>query len=315
MKKCIRSTYKIEEFEEKWKELMKEYALDNDDWLNNLYDIRSSWVPVYNRSIFFAGMNTTGRSEGINSFFDGFITPTTNLREFVVKYDQALKRIMDRESDEDFESEHKYRIVNEGEFILKHAANLYTRNVFNKFKDEWSKVNLYKVEEMPCDNEYHAYLVKTKLGEHEEFVVKLNLQTYKASSNEAYTTFMEAIKELSKKLSENSTHHATIPSSTTGDPCSTNIDSSQLLLLDPNISQTKGRKKDNISGSKRIKSGIELAQNKKKRKCALCKKIAQHDKRNCPSNLKRRKNESTNPCNEELEDLCQDMESDDQEYC
>ncbi|CAL8101117.1 unnamed protein product [Prunus armeniaca] len=397
MKKCIRSTYKIEEFEEKWKELMKEYALDNDDWLNNLYDIRSSWVPVYNRSIFFAGMNTTGRSEGINSFFDGFITPTTNLREFVVKYDQALKRIMDRESDEDFESEHKYRIVNEGEFLLKHAANLYTRNVFNKFKDEWSKVNLYKVEEMPCDNEYHAYLVKTKLGEHEEFVVKLNLQTYKgmcecqnfefvgilcrhllkvfvrldidtlpdhfilprwrqeankfrimdfkilvtndgkeesealrlshmchqatklaciaASSNEAYTTFMEAIKELSKKLSENSTHHATIPSSTTGDPCSTNIDSSQLLLLDPNISQTKGRKKDNISGSKRIKSGIELAQNKKKRKCALCKKIAQHDKRNCPSNLKRRKNESTNPCNEELEDLCQDMESDDQEYC
>ncbi|CAB4266109.1 unnamed protein product [Prunus armeniaca] len=179
---------------------------------------------------------------------------------------------MDRESDEDFESEHKYRIVNEGEFLLKHAANLYTRNVFNKFKDEWSKVNLYKVEEMPCDNEYHAYLVKTKLGEHEEFVVKLNLQTYKdtlpdhfilprwrqeankfrimdfkilvtndgkeesealrlshmchqatklaciaASSNEAYTTFMEAIKELSKKLSENSTHHATIPSSTTVD--------------------------------------------------------------------------------------------------
>ncbi|XP_021804022.1 protein FAR1-RELATED SEQUENCE 5-like, partial [Prunus avium] len=363
MKKCIRSTYKIEEFEEKWKELMKECELANDDWLNSLYDIRSSWVPVYNRDIFFAGMNTTGRSEGINSFFDGFVTPTINLREFVVKYEQALKRIMDRESDEDFESEHKYRIVNEGEFLLKHAAKFYTRNVFNKFKDEWSKVTLYKVEEIPCDNEYHAYLVKTKLGEHEEFVVKLNLQTYKdtlpdhfilprwrqeankfrimdfkslvtndgkeesealrlshmchqatklaciaASSNEAYTTFMEAINELSKKLSDNSTQHATIPSSTIGDPCSTNIDSSQLLLLDPNISQTKGRKKDNISGSKRIKSGIELAQNKKKRKCALCKKIAQHDKRNCPSNLKRRKNESTNLCNEESEDLCQDME-------
>ncbi|CAL2227510.1 unnamed protein product [Prunus armeniaca] len=41
------------------------------------------------------------------------------------------------------------------------------------------------------------------------------------------------------------------------------------------------------------------------------KEIAQHDKRNCPSNLKRRKNESANPCKEELEDLCQDVESDD----
>ncbi|VVA31282.1 PREDICTED: FAR1-RELATED SEQUENCE [Prunus dulcis] len=412
MKKCIQSTYNIEEFEEKWKELMKECELANDDWLNSLYDIHSSWVPIYNHNIFFAEMNTTRCSEGINSFFDGFVTPTTNLREFVVKYEQALKRIMDRESDEDFESEHRYRIVNEGEFLLKHASKFYTRNVFNKFKDEWSKVTLFKVEEISCDDEYHAYLVKTKLGEHEEFVVKLNLQTYKgmcecqnfefvgilcqhllkvfvrldtdtlldhfilprwrqeankfriidfkslvtndgkeeseafrlshmchratklaciaASSNEAYTTSMEAINELSKKLSDNFTQHATIPSSIIGDPGSTNIDSSQLLLLDPNISQTKGRKKDNISGSKRIKSGIELAQNKKKRKCALCKKIAQHDKRNCPSNLKRRKNESTNLCqklifnliimnlnigNEESEDLWQDMESDDQEYC
>ena len=69
MKKCIQSKYNIEEFEEKWKELMKECELANDDWLNSLYDIHSSWVPVYNRDIFFAGMNTTGRSEGVNSFF------------------------------------------------------------------------------------------------------------------------------------------------------------------------------------------------------------------------------------------------------
>ena len=49
-------------------------------------------------------MNTTGRSEGINSFFDGFVTSSTNLREFVVKYEEALKRIIEEESDEDFES-------------------------------------------------------------------------------------------------------------------------------------------------------------------------------------------------------------------
>ncbi|XP_048427662.1 protein FAR1-RELATED SEQUENCE 5-like [Pyrus x bretschneideri] len=158
MKKCTRKTYKIDDFEVKWKALMKEYGLENDEWLKR--------------------KNTTGRSEGINSFFDGFVTPTTNLREFVVKYEQALKKIMEREGDEDFESKHKYRIVNEGEFLLQHAASLYTRNVFNKFKDEWSKVNRYKVEEMPRDNEYHTYVVKSKLGEQEEFVVKLNVQTH-----------------------------------------------------------------------------------------------------------------------------------------
>lgn len=64
---------------------------------------------------------------------------------------------------------------------MQHAASLYTRNVFNKFKDEWSKVNRYKVEEMPRDNEYHTYVVKSKLGEQEEFVVKLNVQTHEGT--------------------------------------------------------------------------------------------------------------------------------------
>ncbi|KAI5335924.1 hypothetical protein L3X38_026058 [Prunus dulcis] len=104
-------------------------------------DIVNAFLVVYIKIMMWnrvpSGTNTTRRSEGVNSFFDGFVTPTTNLREFVVKYEQALKRIMDRESDEDFESEHKYRMVNEGEFLLKHAAKFYTRNIFNKFKDEW----------------------------------------------------------------------------------------------------------------------------------------------------------------------------------
>ncbi|KAK9177168.1 hypothetical protein WN944_029187 [Citrus x changshan-huyou] len=181
LKKCIMSTYKVEEFEETWKSLIIEYKLEDNEWLNHLYEIRASWAPVYNRSIFFAGMNTTGRSEGINSFFDGFVTSSTNLREFVVKYEEALKRIIEKESDEDFESEHKYRIVNDGEFLLKHASQLYTRNVFNKFKDEWSQVNRYKVEENECDAEFLKYLVRTKFGESEEFMVKLNLQTYEGT--------------------------------------------------------------------------------------------------------------------------------------
>ncbi|XP_004289345.1 PREDICTED: protein FAR1-RELATED SEQUENCE 5-like [Fragaria vesca subsp. vesca] len=182
MKKCIQFTYRTEDFEDKWKTLMTEYELEENDWLNNLYEIRTSWVPVYHHGTFFAGMNTTGRSEGINSFFDGFVTSTTNLREFVVRYDQALKRIIENESEEDFESEHKFRIVNDDEFLLKDASKLYTRNIFNKFKAQWSQINHYKVEEREHDNEWHSYLVKKRLGEHEQdFMVKLDLTTYEGS--------------------------------------------------------------------------------------------------------------------------------------
>ncbi|KAG5557784.1 hypothetical protein RHGRI_007884 [Rhododendron griersonianum] len=178
VKICIWATYRKEDFEKRWIELMKENGLESNEWLQQLYDIRESWVSVYNRGTFFAGMNTTRRSEGVNSFFDGFVTSTTNLKEFVVKDDQALKRIVKRENDEDFESEHKFRIVNDNEFLLKHGAKIYTRNVFNKFNDEMSGVFHYKVEEVGNANGIQSFIVKSKEHEVKKFEVPLDLQTY-----------------------------------------------------------------------------------------------------------------------------------------
>ncbi|KAL5740070.1 hypothetical protein ACOSQ2_029250 [Xanthoceras sorbifolium] len=201
-------------------------------------------------------------------FFDGFITSTTNLKEFVFKYELALKKIMKKESNEDFESEHKYRIVNDGELLLKCAPQLYTR--------------------------------KTKYGEPEEFVVKLNLQNYKGMCECQNFEFIEILyrhflkvfvhldidtipdhfiltrwKQEDNKLSHmchqatqlacaaTSSNEAYTIYMETYDP-GTQIHSSPSLLLDPNISQTKGMKKDNKNLG-RLKSGIELALNKKKR--------------------------------------------------
>ncbi|KAG5565027.1 hypothetical protein RHGRI_001041 [Rhododendron griersonianum] len=278
------------------------------------------------------------------------VTPSKRMKmRFVVKYDQALKRIVKRETDEDFESEHKFRIVKDNEFLLKHGAKVYTRNIFNKFKDEISEAFNYKVEEMTNADGFQSFVVKSKVNELQKFTVTLDSQTYEdhfilprwrqkankfriidseglvhddgkeesealrlsnmcqestklaclaAPSYESYKIYIEAMNDLSEKLLKISSY---VPPPVNvcheiDDLHST--ERTELLLLDPNISQTKGRKK-NVKGkdstihSGRLKSGIELALNKKKRKCNLCKGIG-HDTRTCPENPMSKANKGQN---------------------
>ncbi|GAB2302549.1 hypothetical protein Dimus_036555, partial [Dionaea muscipula] len=71
------------------------------------------------------------------------------------------------------------------------------------------------------------------------------------------------------------------------------VESQSILALDPNISQTMGRKKDAkgkevVAPSEHIKSGIEIATEKRKIMCKSCGQPTRHDSRNCPLNLDRR---------------------------
>ncbi|KAG5542530.1 hypothetical protein RHGRI_022167 [Rhododendron griersonianum] len=229
--------------------------------------------------------------------------------------------------------------------LRNHGAKVYTRNIFNKFKDEISEAFNYKVEEMTNADGFQSFVVKSKVNELQKFTVTLDSQTYEdidaipdhfilsrwrqkankfriidseglvhddgkeesealrlshmcqestklaclaAPSYESYKIYIEAMNDLSDKLLKISSY---VPPPINvcheiDDLHST--EQTQVLLLDPNISQTKGRKKD-VKGkdatihSGRLKSGIELALNKKKRKCNLCKGIG-HDKRTCPEN-------------------------------
>ncbi|KAK2979932.1 hypothetical protein RJ640_007075 [Escallonia rubra] len=74
----------ITEFESRWKKLQEKYSIEENSWLSNMYKIRQHWVKVYLKDTFFASMTTSGRSESIHSYFDGFVNSSTMLNEFVV---------------------------------------------------------------------------------------------------------------------------------------------------------------------------------------------------------------------------------------
>ncbi|GAB2299406.1 hypothetical protein Dimus_033475 [Dionaea muscipula] len=87
---------------------------------------------------------------------------------------------------------------------------------------------------------------------------------------------------------------------------------SSVHILNPHVSQTKGRKKGKevVHGSGRIKSSVEIATKKWKRKCRCCNQMVRHDTRTCPLNPNSRKKyvESTED-DEEDREMGEDVDS------
>ncbi|KAL6567684.1 hypothetical protein OROGR_001352 [Orobanche gracilis] len=190
LKRCIRDSCSIQSFEETWQRLMIEYNLGENKWLEGLYNIRESWIPIYNRSTFFAGMNTTQRSESINSFFDSFVNASTTLQEFVIKFEKAIDSRLDSERREDYESRHKSRILTTWSKLEEHAATiytrnifgkfqdeLYTRNIFGKFQDELKKINQFTKKKITRDGSRYVYQVSNCFDAQDVFIVDIDLDT------------------------------------------------------------------------------------------------------------------------------------------
>ncbi|XP_043698176.1 protein FAR1-RELATED SEQUENCE 5-like isoform X2 [Telopea speciosissima] len=136
-RKCIHTSRKPEEFESGWVAIIVKYGLKENSWLNLMYDQRHLWVPLYLQDTFFAGMTTIKRSEGINSYFDGFMHEGTPLSAFIPQYDQALKQLREKESDEDFVTMHTKTVLTSKNPIEEQAARVFTRSMFSVFRHEF----------------------------------------------------------------------------------------------------------------------------------------------------------------------------------
>ncbi|XP_034218862.1 protein FAR1-RELATED SEQUENCE 4-like [Prunus dulcis] len=104
---CIYNSWTVEDFEQKWQNMVEVFELDNNEWIKSLFEDRKFWVPTYMRDAFFAGMSTTQRSESINSFFDKYVNKKTTLKEFVEKYKVALQDREEAATHADFKTLHK----------------------------------------------------------------------------------------------------------------------------------------------------------------------------------------------------------------
>ncbi|KAD7117304.1 hypothetical protein E3N88_04572 [Mikania micrantha] len=124
---CISTTT----LEEKWHNLMAEYALENHIGLNEMFSIRELWVPCYFRDIpMCCLMKTTSRCESSNSMFNVTSGSTNTLVQFLMCFDTTIDNQRYNQRVVDFKSKSTTCVFKTGLELEVHAAKIYTQTIF-----------------------------------------------------------------------------------------------------------------------------------------------------------------------------------------
>ncbi|GAV75648.1 FAR1 domain-containing protein/SWIM domain-containing protein/MULE domain-containing protein [Cephalotus follicularis] len=134
--KCIFKSWTDEEFDMRWWKMVTRFELQDDEWIQSLYEDRKKWVPTYIGDTFLAGMSTTQRCESMNSFFDKYIHKKITLKEFVKQYGTILQNRYEEEAIADFDTWHKQPALKSPSPWEKQMSTVYTHAIFKKFQVE-----------------------------------------------------------------------------------------------------------------------------------------------------------------------------------
>lgn len=160
LQKAAYDSLTVDEFEGEWSTLVAYNGLQGHEWLSSLYECRFSWVPIFLKDTFWAGMSGTQRNETITPFFDGYVDSKTTLKQFLVKYEMILQSKYEKEAQADFETFHKQRPPVSKFYMEEQLSKVYTHNIFKKFQDEIEAIMYCHVSFVGIDGPISTFNVK-----------------------------------------------------------------------------------------------------------------------------------------------------------
>ncbi|RYQ95178.1 hypothetical protein Ahy_B08g090240 isoform B [Arachis hypogaea] len=117
------------------------FDIDEDHWLLTKYANKAMWATAYLCGKFSAGVRTTSRCEGINSFLKRFIKSQETLLALVENLERVVKEYRNNELVAQFKSMYSKSVLTTGlDSIKQAAARVYTAEVFPEVKDQLAKV-------------------------------------------------------------------------------------------------------------------------------------------------------------------------------
>ncbi|CAI9299439.1 unnamed protein product [Lactuca saligna] len=122
----------VNDFEMRWDALMVKYKLQDNKWMKDMFDLRSSWIPAYFQDVPMSGlMRTTSRSESENSTFNRVSHHGYTFNNFMNSFEFVMERQRNNQIKFDFDTSTIIPIIKTPlEDMEKHASVVYTRTIF-----------------------------------------------------------------------------------------------------------------------------------------------------------------------------------------
>ncbi|GAB4829147.1 hypothetical protein Ancab_040629 [Ancistrocladus abbreviatus] len=162
-KKAVYKSLKIIEFETTWNSMVTQHKLQDNQWLQALYEDRERWVPVYLKDIFLAGMIPIQENEVLSSFFDVYLHKNTSFKDFVDKYEISLLRKHMKEDVADSESRCSFELKTSCSFELQ-LAKVYTKELFRNFQVEVEGMySCFNTQQVKANGSIVTFVVKERV--------------------------------------------------------------------------------------------------------------------------------------------------------
>nr|ABA92085.1 transposon protein, putative, unclassified [Oryza sativa Japonica Group] len=183
---CIYDKEEEDEFINAWNRMLKKYDLQENKWLERLFQKKEQWALVYGRNTFSADMSGTQRSESMNNELKGYISVKYDILTFLEHFDRLLSDKRYEEVKNDFKTTQSTPWPKVDLTILRQATRIYTPAIFKVFQEQ-------VLQTLNCDLYYcgdiDAEMYKLKVHESDE--------TYLMAANNAQKLAEDVEKYLS----------------------------------------------------------------------------------------------------------------------
>jgi hypothetical protein len=157
-KRCMLGDHEVWKFENLWNDMVEKFGLEDNRWINELYEKRKMWAASHIRGNFFAGIRTTSRCEAFHSHMGQFIHSKMNMTDFVKHFHRCVAYFRFKEVQADFNSQYGTAVLQTSlRSLERSASNQFTKEIFEMVRIVMKKVTLISIldtQEMSCFSIY-----------------------------------------------------------------------------------------------------------------------------------------------------------------